>query len=62
MLNRNNTTIKLEFGEITGMAREIDRTWLKDSFDNKIKMKKTIEFVEDKVNRNATSRFFGQSC
>lgn len=44
------------------MAREIDRTWLKDSFDNKVKMKKTIEFVEDKVNRNATSRFFGQSC
>ena len=44
------------------MAREIDRTWLKDSFHNKIKMKKTIEFVEDKVNGNVTSRFFEQSC
>ena len=62
MLNTNNTTIKLEFGEITGMTREIDRTWLKDSFDIKIKMKNAIEFVEDKVNRNVTSRFFWQSC
>ena len=62
MLNTNNTTIKLEFGEITGMTREIDRTWLKDSFDNEIKMKNAIEFVEDKVNRNVTSRFFWQSC
>ena len=58
VLNKNNTTIELEFEEITGLAREIDRTCLKDLFDNKIKMKKANDFVEDEVNRNVASIFF----
>ena len=46
--------MELDFGEITGMTRETDRRSQKPPFDNKMKIKKSNEFVERQVGKSVT--------
>ena len=41
-----------DFGEITGMTRETDGRCQKSPFNNKMKIKKSIEFADNQVDRS----------
>lgn len=53
-LNKGHLNVELDFAEISGMTKKIDRSRKRKAFDNKKAIKRAVGFVEEEVKETVT--------